>query len=211
LQEEQRQQLAELEVSRARLVAAADRERERAATQLRQDVGVSLQLAQSELTAVRPATRDPAVAGSLEVVVTELATARDEIVELVAGVPSAQLGGGRLRAALDAAAKRSPVPVSVTVAASAAGDPDTETAFFYVCSEALANAVKHADANRIDITVRRVNGALEAVISDDGRGGADPSGSGLQGLADRLATVNGRLRVESPPGAGTTVTAVVPD
>jgi signal transduction histidine kinase len=211
LQEEQRQQLAELEASRARLVAAADRERERAATQLRQDVAVSLQLAQSELTAVRPATRDPAVAGSLDVVVTELATARDEIVELVAGVPPAQLGGGRLGYALDAVAQRSPVPVSVTVAADAAGDADTETAFFYVCSEALANAVKHADANRIDITVRRVNGALEAVISDDGRGGADPSGSGLQGLADRLATLNGRLRVDSPPGAGTTVTAVVPN
>jgi len=212
LQEEQRQQLAELEASRARLVAAADRERARAATQLRQDVGVSLQLAQSELTAVRPATRDPVVAGSLDVVVTELATARDEIVELVAGVPPAQLGGGRLRDALDAVAKRSPVPVSVTVDADAAGDADTETAFFYVCSEALANAVKHADANRIAITVRRpTDGAIMATVSDDGRGGADPSGSGLQGLADRLATLNGRLRVDSPPGTGTTVTAVVPN
>ena len=211
LQEEQRQQLAELEASRARLVAAADRERERAATQLRQDVGVSLQLAQSELTAVRPATRDPAIAGSLDVVVTELATARDEIVELVSGVPPAQLGGGRLRDALDTVAQRSPVPVSVTVAADAAGDAGTETAFFYVCSEALANAVKHADANRIDITVRRTDGTITATVSDDGRGGADPTGSGLQGLADRLATLNGRLRVESPPGAGTTVIAVVPD
>jgi signal transduction histidine kinase len=210
LQEEQRQQLAELESSRARLVAAADRERERAATELRQDVGVSLQLAQSELTAVRPATRDPAVAGSLDVVVTELATARDEIVELIAGVPPAQLGGGRLRDALDTVAKRSPVPVSVTVDADAAGDADTETAFFYVCSEALANAVKHADANRIDITVRRVNSAIMAAVSDDGRGGADPSGSGLLGLADRLAARRGRLRVDSPPGAGTTVTATLP-
>ena len=211
LQEEQRQQLAELEASRTRLVAAADRERERAATQLRQDVEVSLELAQSELTAIRPATRDPAIAGSLNVAVTELATARDEIVELVAGVPPAQLGGGRLRAALDTVAQRSPGLVSITVDADAAGDPDTETAFFYVCSEALANALKHADANRIDIAVRRTDGAITATVSDDGRGGADPTGSGLQGLADRLATVNGRLRVESPPGTGTTVTAVVPD
>ncbi len=211
LQEEQRQQLAELEASRARLVAAADRERERAATQLRQDVEETLQLAQSEVSAVRTAARDPAVAESLDVVVTELATARDEIVELVAGVPPAQLGGGRLRDALDAVAQRSPVPVSVTVAADAAGDVDTETALFYVCSEALANAVKYADANRIDITLRRVNRAIEAVISDDGRGGANPSGSGLQGLADRLAARSGRLRVDSPPGAGTTVTAVVPN
>ena len=92
LQHEQQQQLAELEASRARIVAAADRERERAATQLREDVGVSLQLAQSELSAVRTAARDPAVIESLDIVVGELATAQTEIVELVAGVPPAHLG-----------------------------------------------------------------------------------------------------------------------
>jgi len=211
LQHEQQQQLAELEASRARIVAAADRERERAAAQLREDVGVSLELADGELSAVRTAERDPAVIESLDIVVGELVTAQTEIVELVAGVPPAHLGGGRLKEALQALALRSPVPVSVTVAADVASGQDTETAFFYVCSEALANAVKHAAAKRIDITVRRVNGAIEAVISDDGRGGADPTGSGLQGLADRLAARSGRLRVESPPGAGTTVTAVVTD
>ena len=209
LQEEQQQQLHELEAARTRIVAAADRERERAAAQLREDVSVLLQVAQSELSAVRTAMRDPAVVESLEVVGSELAAASAEIVELVAGVPPAQLGGGRLRDAMDALAERSPVPVSVSVAADAAADADTETAFFYVCSEALANAVKHANANRITITVRRVNNAIMATVSDDGRGGADPSGSGLKGLADRLATLNGRLRVDSPPGAGTTVTAVV--
>jgi signal transduction histidine kinase len=108
-------------------------------------------------------------------------------------------------------AQRSPVPVSVTIAADAASGQDTEATLFYVCSEALANAVKHADAKQIGITVRRINGAVEAVISDDGRGGADPTGSGLQGLADRLAAHNGHLQVESPPGAGTRVTAVVPN
>jgi signal transduction histidine kinase len=209
LQHEQQQQLAELEASRARIVAAADRERERAAAQLREDVGVSLELAESELSAVRTAARDSAVVESLDIVVGELVAAQTEIVELVAGVPPAQLGSGRLQEALQALAQRSPIPVSVTVAADAASGQDTETALFYVCSEALANAVKHADAKRIGITVRRVNGAVEAVISDDGRGGADPTGSGLQGLADRLAILNGRLRVDSPPGAGTTVTAVV--
>ncbi|HKF88405.1 MAG TPA: ATP-binding protein [Propionibacteriaceae bacterium] len=210
LQHEQQQQLVELEASRARIVAAADRERERAATQLRGDVGVSLRLAQSELSAVRTAEQDPAVVESLDIVVGELATARTEIVELVAGVPPARLGSGRLQEALQALVQYSPIPVSVTVAADAACDQDTETALFYVCSEALANAVKHADAKRIGITVQRVNGAIEAVISDDGRGGADPTGSGLQGLADRLATLNGRLQMDSRPGAGTTVTAVVP-
>jgi signal transduction histidine kinase len=151
------------------------------------------------------------VAEALDVVSSELAAATAEIVDLVAGVPPALLGDGRLRDALDTLAQRSPVPVSVTVAADASGDADTETALFYVCSEALANAVKYADATGVDITVRRVNGAIEAVISDDGRGGADASGSGLQGLADRLAARRGRLRVDSPPGAGTTVTARLPD
>ena len=209
LQHEQQQQLAELEASRARIVAAADRERERAATQLRGDVGVSLQLAQSELSAVRSAAGNTTAVESLDIVVGELATAQTEIVELVAGIPPAQLGSGRLQEALQALAQRSPIPVSVTVATDAASDQDTEAALFYVCSEALANAVKHADAKRIGIAVRRVNGAIEAVISDDGRGGADPTGSGLQGLADRLATLNGQLRVDTPPGAGTTVTAMV--
>jgi signal transduction histidine kinase len=211
LHHEQQQQLAELEASRARIVAAADRERDRAARQLREDVGVSLRLAQSELSAVRTAARDPAVVESLDIVDSELVTAQREIIDLVAGVPPAHLGRGRLREALQALARRSPVPVSVTVAVDAASGPDTQAALFYVCSEALANAVKHADAKRIGITVRRVNDDLEAVISDDGRGGADPTGSGLQGLADRLATRNGRLWVKSPPGAGTTVTAVVPN
>jgi signal transduction histidine kinase len=211
LQHEQQQQLAELEASRARIVAAADRERERAAAQLREDVGVSLELAEGELSAVRSIARDSAVVESLDIVVGELVAAQTEIVELVAGVPAAQLGSGKLQEALQALAQRSPVPVAVTVASDVASGQDTEATLFYVCSEALANAVKHADAKRIGITVRRIDGAMEAVISDDGRGGADASGSGLRGLADRLAARSGRLRVESPPGAGTTVTAVVPD
>jgi signal transduction histidine kinase len=210
LQEEQQQQLRELEAARTRIVAAADRERARAATQLREDVGTSLQLAQSELRSVRAAAQDLAVVESLDTVVGELTAASRDIGELLAGVPPAQLGGGRLRAALDAVAQRSPVPVSVTIDADAAGDADTETAFFYVCSEALANAVKYADANRIDITVRRTGGAIVTTVSDDGQGGANPSGSGLQGLSDRLAARNGRLQVDSPPEAGTTVTAILP-
>jgi signal transduction histidine kinase len=107
-------------------------------------------------------------------------------------------------------AEASPVPVTVAVADHATGDQGTETALFYVCSESLANAAKHAQATAVAISVRRLEDQLVATVSDDGRGGADPSGSGLQGLADRLATCNGQLRVDSPPGAGTTVTASLP-
>jgi signal transduction histidine kinase len=210
LQEEQRERLRELEASRARIVAAADRQRERAAAELRKDVDAPLRVARSELHAVRPSIRDPEAAAALDVVVQELEAAAREIANLVAGVPPADLGGGRLRQALDVLAEASPVPVTVAVADDAAGDQECETALFYACCEALTNAVKHAQATAVTISVRRLEDELVATVSDDGCGGADRSGSGLQGLADRLATRKGRLRVDSPPGAGTTVIATVP-
>jgi signal transduction histidine kinase len=208
LQEEQQERLGELEASRARLVAAADRQRARAAAELRHDVQAPLRSAQSELRTTRAVIRDPEAAAAVDVAVEELAAASGEIANLVAGIPSADLGGGRLGRALQVLAEASPVPV--TVADDAAGSQEAETALFYVCCEALANVVKHAGATRVAITVERQDGEMVATIADDGRGGADPSGSGLQGLADRLAARNGRLRVDSPPGAGTTVTASLP-
>ena len=210
LQEEQQDRLGELEASRARLVAAADRQRALAAAELRQDVEAPLRVAQSELVAMRAGVRDPEVAAAVDVVVQELAAATGELADLVAGVPPADLGGGRLGRALHALVEASPVPVTVAVAEDAAASQEAETALFYVCCEALANAVKHAGATRVAITVERQDDGVVATVADDGRGGADPSGSGLVGLADRLAARNGRLRVDSPPGAGTTVTATVP-
>jgi signal transduction histidine kinase len=210
LQQEQQERLRELEASRARMVAAADRQRARAAAELRHDVQAPLRSAESELRATRAAIRDPKAAAAIDVVVQELAAATREIADLVAGIPPADLGGGRLRRALHALAEASPVPVTVAVADDVASSQEAETALFYVCCEALANAVKHAAATRVAITVERRDGELVATITDDGRGGADPAGSGLQGLADRLATRSGRLRVDSPPEAGTTVTATIP-
>ena len=210
LQEEQQERLGELEASRARLVAAADRQRARAAAELRQDVEAPLRVAQSELVAMRAAVHDPEAAAAVNVVVQELAAATGELADLVAGIPPADLGGGRLGRALHALAEASPVPVTVAVAEDAAASQEAETALFYVCCEALANAVKHAGATRVAIAVERKDDGVVATVADDGRGGADPSGSGLQGLADRLAARNGRLRVDSPPGAGTRVTATVP-
>jgi signal transduction histidine kinase len=210
LQEEQQARLRELEAARARIIAAADRQREQATAALRDDVDVPLRTAHSELLAVRPAVREPGATAAFEVIMQELEAASREIADLVAGTPPADLGDGRLGQALDGLATASPVPVVVAVAGDAAGDQGMETALFYVCCEALANAVKHANATRVAITVERLDGGIVATVSDDGCGGADPSGSGLQGLADRLAARNGRLRVDSPPGAGTTVTAMIP-
>jgi signal transduction histidine kinase len=92
----------------------------------------------------------------------------------------------------------------------AVGDKSAETALFFVCMEAMANAAKHAAAQTLRITIRRRGDVLEAVAADDGVGGADREGSGLRGLADRLAATGGWLRVESPPGAGTSLTAAIP-
>ena len=149
-------------------------------------------------------------AEALALVVQELGTATDDIVALVAGVPPARLGGGRLRDAVATLAARSPVPTTVSSAPTFACDPDTETTLFYVCSEALVNAVKHAGASGINIAITSDGDAVGVSVSDDGHGGADAAGSGLQGLADRLASRGGRLRVVSSPGAGTTVTAAFP-
>jgi signal transduction histidine kinase len=80
----------------------------------------------------------------------------------------------------------------------------------YVCSEALVNAEKHAGASRLTVDLSQDDRSVVLRVTDDGRGGADPAGSGLSGLADRLAVYGGRLRVESPPGAGTILTATLP-
>jgi signal transduction histidine kinase len=210
LHEELQSRLDDLEAARRRLVEAADRQRVATAARLRGEVVIPLQQAASELRALGTANADDEAVDALAVVVRETTAATDEIAGLVAGVPPARLGGGRLREAVEALAGRSPAPVTVTASPAAASDPDTEATLFYVCSEALTNAVKHAKASQIDIAISEVDEAVVVTVADDGCGGADLSGSGLQGLADRLATRGGRLRVVSPPGAGTTVTAMLP-
>ena len=171
LQEEQQERLGELEASRARLVAAADHQRARAAAELRHDVEAPLRVAQSELVAMRAAVHDPEAAAAVTVVIQELAAATGELADLVAGIPPADLGGGRLGRALHDLAEASPVPVTVAVAEDAAGSQEAETALFYVCCEALANAVKHAGATRVAIAVERQDDGMVATVADDGRGG----------------------------------------
>jgi signal transduction histidine kinase len=208
LQQEQDDLLRLQARSQARLVAASDRQREQIAGELKQGVEDRLQRAGSALASVRSESRNRDASAALDIVAQELDSAIQEITALVWAVPQAELGGGKLSGALQSLALTSPVPVKVTV--TTAGDRAAETALFYVCSEALANAIKHAEANRVRVDVHRQDGAIRATVTDDGRGGADSSGSGLQGLADRLATIGGQLHIDSSPGAGTTVVATIP-
>ena len=120
------------------------------------------------------------------------------------------LADGGLAGALPVLAERSPIPVEVSVHCGRIA-PDVEAAAYFVCSEALANVVRHAHASRSVISVSVDGGRLRVVVADDGAGGADPRrGTGLSGLSDRLAAVGGTLGIDSADGGGTRVTATLP-
>ncbi len=118
-----------------------------------------------------------------------------------------------LAPALETLAARSPLPLLVEGVPLQRLSEPLEAAVYFVVAESLTNAVKHADASELRVVMRAEASELRVEIADDGRGGADLStgnGSGLRGLADRVEALGGRLAVESPPGAGTTVRAVLP-
>ena len=137
----------------------------------------------------------------------EQATA--ELRELAHGILPAVLTHGGLRAGIEALASRTPVPVAIDVAVDRLPAPVEATAYFVV-AEALTNMAKHAAARHGEVVARMEEDTLRVEVRDDGVGGANPEGNGLVGLADRLAVLDGRLEVDSPPGAGTRLTATIP-
>jgi PAS domain S-box-containing protein len=209
---ERKKQEEELRASRARLVAAGDEARRRlernlhdGAQQRLVSLSISLRLAEGK------AESDPAETRKLlEQASTELAQALAELRELARGIHPAVLSDRGLGAALEALVSRAPVPVELTTPAERLPEP-IEAAAYYVVAEAVTNAVKHAEATAIDVRVTVPNGRVVVEIADDGVGGADPSGgSGLSGLADRVAVLDGILRVESGPDRGTRIVAEIP-
>jgi signal transduction histidine kinase len=132
-----------------------------------------------------------------------------ELRELAHGILPAALTRGGLRAAVGALASRSPVPVEIDVSGDRLPAAVEATAYFVV-AEALTNVAKHAHAGHASVMTRIEGGTLAVEVRDDGVGGARPDGSGLVGLADRVAAIDGRLRIESPAGAGTLVAADIP-
>jgi signal transduction histidine kinase len=210
LRVEVRRQLAEVEESRARIVTAGYEERRRlerdlhdGAQQRLVSIGLALRHAQAQL----PAGSAPAEA--IDATVAELSRAIEELRELARGVRPAGLDDG-LAHALRELASRSRLRTSVEVTDERFGDT-IETAAYFVASEALANAAKHAGASRVLLRAARTNGSLVVSVDDDGVGGAAPSGgSGLAGMADRVAALGGSVTVVSPAGRGTVVTAELP-
>jgi signal transduction histidine kinase len=210
LRVEVRRRLAEVEQSRARIVTAGYEERRRlerdlhdGAQQRLVSIGLALRHIQGQLpTRSRPAAE-------LNGVVAEVSDAIEELRELARGVRPAGLDDG-LSTALRELASRSPRPIKVSATEERFEDR-LETAAYFVASEALANAAKHAGASKVTVSARRMNGSLVLCVRDDGTGGALPAaGSGLAGMSDRVAALGGTLTVDSPPGRGTLVTAELP-
>jgi PAS domain S-box-containing protein len=202
---------ADLAASRARLVAAADEERRRVVRDLHDGAQqrlvhtvITLKLAETALRKDQQNVPD-LVAEAREQ--AERATA--ELRELVHGILPSVLARGGLSAGVETLASRMPIPVDVDVLAARLPAMIEATAYFVV-AEALTNVAKHARAGRAAVTARIVDGSLSVRVRDDGVGGARSEGSGLQGLADRLAALDGRLAVEGLAEGGTLVAADIP-
>jgi signal transduction histidine kinase len=203
------QQLAEVRASRVRIVEAADVERRR----IERDLHDGLQQRMVALAMqLRTAENDPvARAEALRAGSAEVLGLLDEVRELARGIHPAVLTEAGLGAAIRAAADRSPVPAEVDLELSGRGSPAAQATAYYVVSEALANAAKHAaGATAVWVRVADDEGSLRVSVEDDGPGGADAGGHGLAGLADRVAALDGRFAVEARPGGGTRVVAEIP-
>jgi signal transduction histidine kinase len=134
-----------------------------------------------------------------------------ELRDLSRGLRPALLQDRGLETAIEDLAQRAPLPVAVTVTGEIEDTPETaQTAAYFVVAEALTNAAKHSDAVRARVSIERTDTALGATVVDDGRGGANPQGTGLAGLQKRVRALDGRLDVISPPGGPTVVRAEIP-
>jgi signal transduction histidine kinase len=202
-----------LAASRARIVGAADEARRRierdlhdGAQQRLVSLGLELRAAQTNV----PPELDE-LQRELSRVVDGLTSVLDELREMARGIHPAVLAEGGLGPALKTLGRRSPIPVELNLRSVARLPERVEVASYYVVSETLANAAKHARASVLQVDVEAANGTLRICVRDDGVGGADPArGSGLVGLRDRVESLGGSIAVESPCGAGTAVTVALP-
>ncbi|MBV9312666.1 MAG: GAF domain-containing protein [Pseudonocardia sp.] len=204
---------AQLTASRARIVAAADHARRRIERDLHDGAQQRLVSLALKLRAVKEVVPPDAgeLRAQLNALVAEATSTLDELRELARGIHPAILGEGGLRPALKALARRCTVPVELDARVDGRLPEQIEIAAYYVVSEALTNAAKHAHASIVHVEVDAGDAVVVVGVRDDGRGGADLSGgSGLVGLKDRVEALRGRLSVHSAPGAGTCVRVELP-
>jgi signal transduction histidine kinase len=201
----------EVAASRARLLAATDDERRRVVRDLHDGAQQRLVNTIVTLKMVSDALRnDEDAAPALVSEALELAEqANADLRELAHGILPTVLTKGGLRTGVDALASQTPVPVEIDVSVDRLPTAVEATAYFVV-AEALTNVAKHARAGHAEVMAQIEDGTLTVEVRDDGVGGARPDGSGLVGLRDRVAALDGRLRVESPADGGTLVAAAIP-
>ena len=203
---------AALEESRTRTVDATIEERRRLERDLHDgaqqrlvslglDLGIALEKLESDPDGAKSLLRG--AHGDAQLALREL---RD----LARGIHPAVLTDRGLDAAVSGLAARSPVPVRVRGSLARRPPASIEATAYFIVSEALANVAKHARASSAEVALAEEDGRLRIEISDDGRGGADPNGAGLRGLADRAAAVDGSLSVQSLPGGGTRIVTELP-
>src|SRR5690242_16341904 len=207
--------VSELEISRERVVDAAEAERRRIERDLHDGAQQRLVALAMELGRAKAKFADDidAAAALVDQAHTEAKAALVELRDLVRGVHPPVLTDRGLDAALSGLAARCPVPVTLHVDVPIRPRSAVEAVAYFTVAEALTNIAKHSRATRASVVVEGgpgPAGTLNIVISDDGIGGADPAGAGLAGLADRIAGLDGALSVESPPGGPTIISAVLP-
>ena len=196
----------EVAASRARIVAATDAERRRIGRDLHD--GAQQRLVRA-LMGIEEARRDPARAeAALASAAADARHAIEDLRDLAAGLHPLVLTDRGIGAALEELTAGTPLPVALNVTDERFA-PEVEAAAYFLVAEAITNAVKHAEASGVDVTIARDGDTLRIAVSDDGRGGADPAkGSGLRGLEDRVAVLGGTLTITQDPG--TTVRATLP-
>jgi signal transduction histidine kinase len=203
----------ELIASRARVVAAADQTRRRIERDLHDGTQQRLLALSFELrsaqAAIPPELNE--LRAQLSHTARGLAEAVTELQEISRGIHPAILSKGGIGPALETLARRSAVPVELTVSANQRLAEPIEVAAYYIVSEALTNAAKHAHASVVRVNLDVQDAVFRLWVRDDGNGGADPGqGSGLTGLRDRIEALNGTIEIASPPGDGTSLTVTIP-
>jgi signal transduction histidine kinase len=203
-----RAQLEEVRASRQRIVEAGDAERRRVERDLHDGAQQRLVALAMRLDAARGTTIE--AQALIEAATAELGVAIGEVRQLARGLHPTILTEAGLRAAIESLAERTPVPVEVD-ADDSRHRPTVEATAYFVVAEALTNVARYAGASHAAVVVRREGDSLTVEVRDDGQGGADPDrGTGLRGLADRVAAIGGTLDIDSPPAGGTVLRARLP-
>jgi signal transduction histidine kinase len=213
LEAELRSKVEELRASRQRMLRIGLEERRRLERDLHDGAQQRLVSMALNMRLARARMHEDPVAAEhlLDGAAGELDAALEELRELARGIHPALLSERGLERALETLARRAPVPVELERVPGERLPEAVELVAYFVVAEALTNVAKYAAASRATVDVNRVNGKLIVQVKDDGIGGADPDvGSGLRGLSDRLAVIEGRLEIDSQPGQGTTITAKIP-